>query len=165
MDFKSTIKLHYKGFLNIRSHTHTLNEVMSLRLTMYTPNINRLTKTPQLGIRNIPSSVGEGRLLLLSLVAFQELKVCSYCWRHHALQAEELENLSWIWPESLLSKSNIKAIKGQKQLIVLFSFYAYESQQWIPQHDKCKYGTMAFLFWQYLMLEACSGAWGNHACY
>lgn len=45
-------------------------------------------------------------LLLLYVVTSQRWKVRSYCWRHYELQTQDLEDLSWIWPGSLLPEDN-----------------------------------------------------------
>ena len=46
-----------------------------------------------------------GRLLLLALVVSKRLKVSPHCWTQHVLQAQDSEDPSWIWPESLLSRN------------------------------------------------------------
>lgn len=42
------------------------------------------------------------RILLLALVASQRLKVNPYCWRHHTLRIQGLDDSSGVWHESPL---------------------------------------------------------------
>lgn len=82
------------------------------RLSNKNPN-TRYKKLPlQAWIREVQETSTQYKPLLLTLSAFQRLKVSPYCWRYLSLQTQDPEDLNCLWFENLLPE----VLKYQKVL-------------------------------------------------